>query len=153
MSLVESHGTKPSWSILLLLWPSRALLKTVCSSLAAKPGFPPPAPDKLFFSLLLLFRAPSVPMANMDTSITKSKAPCGGGSVHLDLLQVEQVVFLPSRASQAGTRKYLQRIFFLIPAYSIYKGQGICKHPQSTRCTLSFCFLRFHVCLHYNKSK
>lgn len=46
-----------------------------------------------------------------------------------------------------------KRFFFLIPAYTIYKGLAICKHPQSTRCALSFCFLRFHVCLHYSKSK
>lgn len=89
LSLVEGQAAKPSWSILLLLWPTHAVLKTVCSPLA-KPGFPPSCTIKP--SLCACCCCSGCCQFKLQTqiqSITKSKASCGGDSVHLDLVQVE----------------------------------------------------------------
>lgn len=155
LPLVEGHATKPSWSILFLLWPSHVLLKTVCSPLAPKPGFPPSAPDNLFFQPAAAVQGSINSNGKYRYNINKSKASCGGDSVHLDLVQVEPILFLHVLKQEPGN--IFLSIFFNyylnIPAYSIYKELENCKHPQSTRFTLSFCILRFYVCLHYNKSK
>lgn len=107
LPLVEGHATKPSWSILFLLWPSHVLLKTVCSPLAPKPGFPPSAPDNLFFQPAAAVQGSINSNGKYRYNINKSKASCGGDSVHLDLVQVEPILFLHVLKQEPGN------IFFI----------------------------------------
>lgn len=129
------------------------LLRAVPSLVAAKPCFLTSAVNNLLFWLAAA--AHGSVTTNTGTSISKAEP-------HMEVIVciwnwsrlIKSSFSLHMLKQEPGNIfKAFFFFFFLIPAYSFHKGLAICKHPQSIRCVLSICFLRFQVCLHYDKTK